>query len=155
MSNSQRYQSAELFLSALLYGGVFDRHPKLTILIAELHAFWMPMFVRRHAGLTHKAGSTLIGEWPYPLSGDQYLHRQVRVSPLIGLGDFDALQVLQALPDMTVFSSDYPHTEGNADPIALYGEGLNQISPEVRERFMGGSMQERFAVMGDPLPLAA
>jgi len=155
MSNSQRYQSAELFLSALLYGGVFERHPKLTVLIAELYAFWMPMFVRRHAGLTHKAGSTLLGDWPYPLSADQYLRRQVRVSPLIGLGDFDALQTLQAIPDMTVFSSDYPHTEGNADPIELYGEGLNRIPAELRERFMGGSMQERFEVMGDPLPMVA
>lgn len=155
MANSQRYQSAELFLSALLYGGVFHRHPKLTILVAELYAFWMPMFVRRHTGLSHRAAGHMFGEWPYPLRADEYLKRQVRISPLIGLGDYDALGVLRELPEMTVFSSDYPHAEGNGDPIALYGDELNQIPSEMREQFMGGSMLERFAAMGDPLPVAA
>jgi predicted TIM-barrel fold metal-dependent hydrolase len=151
MANSQRHQAAELFLAALLFGGVFRRHPKLTVLIAELHAYWLPTFMISMSHLSYPMDAGMLGVWSDPVSGADYLRRQVRVSPLPGLGDVNALDVLEAEPDMVVFSSDYPHSEGNADPIALYGPKLQAIEPGVRAKFMGATMADSFARLGDPV----
>ena len=52
---------------------------------------------------------------------------------------------------MALFSSDYPHFEGNADPINLYGDALDGLGPDLRDRFLGGNATEVFARTGDPL----
>ena len=52
---------------------------------------------------------------------------------------------------MALFSSDYPHQEGNADPINLYGDRLAQLDPAVRDRFLSGNATDVFARIGDPL----
>jgi predicted TIM-barrel fold metal-dependent hydrolase len=148
MANSQRYQAAELFLSALTFGGVFDRHPKLTVLIAELYAFWLPTYMGRMQMLTYP---NMFGDWPYKRSAVDMLRQQVLVSPLPGLGDVNALQILKAEPDMIVWSSDFPHPEGSADPVALYGDSLATLDPVLREKFLGKSAQQAFVRMGDPL----
>ena len=75
----------------------------------------------------------------------------VRVTPLPGLGD-RALEFLEELPEMCVFSSDYPHQEGNAEPIELYQPGLDGFAADVRASFLGGNIGDCFARMGDPLP---
>ena len=51
LANTQRIHAAQNLLSALLYGGVFARHPALTVLLAEMRVGWVPP-LRRHAGRT-------------------------------------------------------------------------------------------------------
>ena len=150
MANSQKYQAAEYLLSAFLFGGVFARHPKLTVLIAELNAFWLPSVMQR---LIIGSYPSMLGPWPYAKSGAEYLSEQVRVSPLPGLGDSTSLEVLRVAPEMVVFSSDYPHAEGNGDPISLYADGLKDLDPAVKAKFLGGTMISAFERMGDPLPV--
>lgn len=96
--------------------------------------------------------SPSLGDWPWPVSGEDMLHRNLRLTPLPGFGDTDALDVLGALPDMVVFSSDYPHQEGNADPIELYRPALDELDHDVRTAFMGATAADCFARIGDPLP---
>jgi hypothetical protein len=81
------------------------------------------------------------------------LRRSVRITPLPGFGDDDALAVAAQLPGTVVFSSDYPHFEGNAEPLALYGSQLDELDPGVRALFLGDSMEECYARTGDPLPV--
>lgn len=50
-----------------------------------------------------------------------------------------------------LFSSDYPHQEGNADPVSVYGDRLHHLDPLILERFMGRNAADAFARMGDPL----
>jgi hypothetical protein len=63
----------------------------------------------------------------------------------------EALDVLTRLPEMCLFSSDYPHQEGNADPINLYRPGLDALDEEMRDGFLGATALEAFARTGDPL----
>jgi hypothetical protein len=51
-----------------------------------------------------------------------------------------------------VFSSDYPHLEGNDDPINLYGSELDAVDERLRTSFLGANIEACFARMGDPLP---
>ena len=39
---------------------------------------------------------------------------------------------LAALPEMCVFSSDFPHLEGNAEPIDLYRPALDTLDETLR-----------------------
>ena len=94
------------------------RHPTLTVLLEEMRVNWIPPFVDTLS--RQSLSSPILGDWPYDVAGGDMLRRNVRVTPLPGLGDTDALEFLAVLPEMCVFSSDFPHQEGNAEPIDLY-----------------------------------
>jgi hypothetical protein len=52
---------------------------------------------------------------------------------------------------MLVFSSDFPHFEGFTDPLGHYREALAGLPQDRVDRFLGGSIAEAYARMGDPL----
>src|SRR4051812_4977437 len=149
LANTQRLHVAQNLIVALLYGGVFARHPNLTVMCEEMRVGWLPWFVQTCG--RQSLSSPALGDWPWELSGAEMLHRNLRITPLPGFGDTDALDVLAQLPDMCVFSSDFPHQEGNAEPIALYGDGLGELDDDVRDDFMGATAVDCFARMGDSL----
>jgi hypothetical protein len=149
-ANSQRTQAAQTFLAALLFGGVFTRNRGVTVVLAELWASWLPWFVSRLEMLGDANGA--LGEWGHELSPGALARLHVKASPLPGLHD-DGMQAIDEVPDMLVFSSDFPHNEGNAEPIALYRDALDRLDPATRDAFMGGNMADVYERMGDPLPL--
>ena len=150
LANTQRIHAAQNLLSGLLYGGVFARHPTATVLLAEMRVGWVPWFVQMLD--RQSQSSAALGDWPWDLSGGDMLRRNVRVTPLPGFGDSDGLDVLAQLPEMCVFSSDFPHQEGNAEPIELYRPALDHLDDALRASFMGQNMHACYARMGDPLP---
>ncbi|MEO5841224.1 MAG: amidohydrolase family protein [Acidimicrobiales bacterium] len=149
LANTQRVHAAQNLLSGLLYGGVFARHPDVTVMLEEMRVGWVPWFVEMLD--RQSRSSAALGEWPWERSGGDMLRRNVRITPLPGFGDSDALDVLAQLPEMCVFSSDFPHQEGNADPVELYRPGLDDLDEELRVAFMGSTMHHCFARMGDAL----
>jgi predicted TIM-barrel fold metal-dependent hydrolase len=149
-ANSQRTEAAQTFLAALLFGGTFTRNPGLTVVLAELWASWLPWFVSRLEMLGDANGA--LGEWPHDLSPGALARRHVKASPLPGLHD-DGMEAIREVPDMLVFSSDFPHNEGNIDPIALYGDALGKLDAATRDAFMGGTITQVYERMGDPLPV--
>ena len=149
LANTQRIHAAQNLLVSLLYGGVFHRHPDLTVVLEEMKVGWLPSFV--DACTRQSLPTPGLGDWPFEVSGGDMLRRNVKFTPLPGFGDAEALDVVALLPEMALFSSDYPHQEGNADPINLYGEPLRQLDPVLRDRFLGGNATEVFARTGDPL----
>lgn len=147
LSAGMGHQDAELMLSSMIHGGVFGRHPNLTVITEELGIDWLPYFVRRIDKLS------MAGPWPYDATPSEMVRHNVRATPLAGLGDPNPLtSELVGISEMLVFSSDYPHGEGNGDPIALLEPSLKQLTAQGREAFLGGTMAECFARMGDPLP---
>jgi predicted TIM-barrel fold metal-dependent hydrolase len=150
LANTQRVHAAQNLVAGMLYGGVFARHPHLTVMLEEMRVNWVPPFF---ATLERQAlPSPALGEWPYDVPGGDMLRHNVRSTPLPGFGDVDALDVLTELPDQLVWSSDYPHFEGNAEPIELYGSPLDELDLELRAWFMGGNVEQCFSRTGDPLP---
>jgi predicted TIM-barrel fold metal-dependent hydrolase len=133
----------------MVFGGVFERHPCLTILFAEHGMDWINPATARMEGLA-KAGSPLLEQYRLPLSPAEYVSRNVRVTPLPVPHD-SPLGTLESLPTVPVFSSDYPHFEGSRDPIGHYEKELATIGDEARRSFLGENMSDCFARMGDAL----
>jgi predicted TIM-barrel fold metal-dependent hydrolase len=150
LANTQRTHAAQNLLSGLLYGGVFARHPAVTVLLEEMRVNWVPPFLSMLE--KQSLASPALGDWPWEMSGGDMLRRHVRITPLPGFGDVDALAVAAQLPGMVVFSSDYPHLEGNGEPLELYQPELDSLDEKLRSLFLGDSMAECFARTGDPLP---
>jgi len=149
-ANSQRTQAAQTFIAAMVFGGAFTRNPGLTVVLAELWASWLPWFVSRLDMLGDANGA--LGPWTHELSPGAIARRHVKASPLPGLHD-DGMAAIDEVPDMLVFSSDFPHNEGNAEPIEVYGDALSRLDAAVRDAFLGGNMTGVYERMGDPLPL--
>ena len=109
----------QLLLGALVFDGVLERHPKLTVVVEEVGISWLPhlLGVVDHAvGRAHRdaladgefrpsfAGSA----YKLPLKPSEYLRRQVTVTPLVA--NEPLRPVLDCVPpEMLCFSSDYPH----------------------------------------------
>jgi predicted TIM-barrel fold metal-dependent hydrolase len=151
LSVLQPHQSAQVFLAGIVLGGVFERHPKLTVLFSELGIGWFAPTVERMDTMTSPGLSPLvIGEYRLPLTPSEYVRRNVRISPLPAPHE-SPRALLDVLPEVAVFSSDYPHFEGNPDPIAHYETELAELAPDVREQFLGGNIAASYALTGDPL----
>jgi predicted TIM-barrel fold metal-dependent hydrolase len=152
VGSGQRHVAPNTLLNALIYSGVFERFPNLTLLLAEVGTGWLPFLYREIDDRISPTAELFLGKWKLPLRPSEYLARNVRPTPLSAGNDSPLTRIMQELPDdMIVFSSDFPHFEGFTDPIAHYAEVLKELSPARRERFFGGSIEDAFRRMGDPL----
>jgi predicted TIM-barrel fold metal-dependent hydrolase len=139
------------FLTAMVLGGVFERHPELTIVFSEHGIDWItPLTFRLDALAQPGLSPLLLGEYRLPLSPAEYISRNIRISPIPGSHE-SPLGLLEALPTLPIFSSDYPHFEGNGDPIGYYDKELASVSAPVKAGFLGENLAECFARMGDPI----
>jgi len=152
IGGSHRHVAPMTLLYALIYAGVFERHPRLTLLLAEVGTGWLPFLHREIDDRISPTAELFVGPWKLPMKPSEYLARNVRATPLDGGNDRPLLRILEDLPDdMIVFSSDFPHFEGFGDPAAHYHDALASLSPERRARFFGGSIADVYRRMGDPL----
>ncbi len=151
LSVLQPSQSAEIFLTAIVIGGVFERHPDLTILISELGIDWLPDLAEKLDGMAAGGASPLVlGEYRLPMAPSEYIRRNVRISPLPAAHQ-SPVELLTRLPGVAVFSSDFPHFEGNGEPLPYYRDLLADVDDDTRNGFLGGSIAEAYERMGDPL----
>ena len=108
--------AAEVYLTTLVMGGVFERFPALRFGAIEFGASWLgPMCERldRHAALLGKVGHR------YPMLPSEYVRRNVRVTPQ-WVEPLDALVDRYGLREAYVFSTDYPHVEGGRSPVQAF-----------------------------------
>ena len=119
------------FLSALIFGGVFERHPTLRIGVMELGAMWVgPMaeLLDDRARFSTRLGSTL------SMRPSEYLRRSVRVTAFWQEPVGDIIERYD-LGDVVCFASDFPHREGGTDPLGATSSSLAATDPAVMERF--------------------
>jgi predicted TIM-barrel fold metal-dependent hydrolase len=152
IGSSHRHVAPMTLLYALIYGGVFERHPSLTLLLAEVGTGWLPFLYREIDDRSTPLAEVFLGKYELPMKPSEYLARNVRATPLAGGNDSPLLRILDDLPgDMIVFSSDFPHFEGFSDPTSHYTAALAPLGEERRARFLGGSIADVYRRMGDPL----
>ena len=129
---SLMHLGAQTFVSAMIFGGVFERFPTLRLGCIEVSAHWVgPMAENlRNVGSQFRR---LTGH--LTLTPEEYIQRNVRVSGFLWEpidAYFDRFPWLQ---NVLVYGSDYPHYEGGQDPSAQFAEQLARFGPEVLEKF--------------------
>src|SRR5207244_12121720 len=105
--------AAEVYLTCLVMGGVFERFPGLRFGAIEFGASWLgPLCERldRHAELLHKVGVR------YPMLPSEYVRRNVRVTPQ-WTEPVDALVARYEIRESYVFNTDSPNAQGGHPPL--------------------------------------
>ena len=135
------YMAAALSCTDLIVNGVLARHPELRIGIVELSAVWVPMYLMMLDGGTNFV-KRLNGRSPteLELAPSEYFRRQVRVSSFAYELPVNITRQLNGA-DILMCCSDYPHSEGTADPLADYaGSGRFATRPDLAPGFFGDNM---------------
>jgi len=123
--------AAEVYLTSLVMGGVFERFPGLRFGAIEFGAAWLgPMCERldRHASLLEKVGHR------YPMLPSEYVRRNVRVTPQWA-EPLDVLVERYGVRESYVFSTDYPHVEGGRSPVRAFEAMTARVGAGYAEEF--------------------
>ena len=127
------HQGPETFLTIMVMDGVFERHPNLRGASVELGAGWIPSLLTRLDWVASNWGRVDTNLAAFTRTPSQQLTQQMGFTPFV-FEDVGAL-IDQSDPDLYLFSSDYPHTEGGRDPIARFEKSLRRHGSDVHDRF--------------------
>jgi predicted TIM-barrel fold metal-dependent hydrolase len=108
----------------LMWSGVFDRHPKLKVVVSEIHADWIPATMEY---LDRRAASS---KAPMKLKPSEYWRRHC-VTACTSIRPTDVAAREKVGLETMMFGTDYPHYEGTW-PNTL--EWLQAAFPGVPER---------------------
>jgi predicted TIM-barrel fold metal-dependent hydrolase len=125
--------AAQMFITALVYDGVFDRFPSLRGGVVEMGAGWVPDFLKRlDAGHNmFKMSDPSIAALSRPSS--DIVREHMTFAPF---GNEDVAKMIrEAGSDLFMFSSDYPHPEGGRDPIGKFEESMGGIDEDAKANF--------------------
>jgi predicted TIM-barrel fold metal-dependent hydrolase len=127
------HMAPEIFVSSLIFDGLFDTHPDLMVGVIEQGAEWVVPWLVRLDRMQHAFRRTEPALASLSLKASDYVHRNVRVTPFVG--ERVGWMIEQAGDDLFLFSSDYPHPEGNRDPIARFEATMEGVGDAARRRF--------------------
>ena len=130
----------QVWLTAMVYDGVFERFPKLRGGVIESGAGWAPEFLRElDLGLKSFRKTD-----PYlqamKLTPSEYLRRAVKFTPFPG--EDVGRMIKDGGADLFLFSSDYPHPEGTTDPKGRFERTMAGIDETALDKFYRGNFEE-------------
>jgi uncharacterized protein len=137
----------QMFLSALVYDGVFERFPGLRGGVIELGGGWVPEFLRS-LDLAHRMfRKTDPACTDMTMAPSDYIRRAVKFTPFPS--EDVGRMIRDAGPELFLFSSDYPHPEGGKDPIGRFEATMPDVDESARDLFYAGNFD---AMMGPRTP---
>jgi predicted TIM-barrel fold metal-dependent hydrolase len=108
------------FLTTMVLGGVFERHPGLRFGSCEVLGQWVgPLAQNLDFWNSHSRKFTLgnmEGALPITMRPSDYIRRNVRVS-LFDIEPVDVYIEQFDMPEVYCYASDYPHPEGGKNPL--------------------------------------
>jgi predicted TIM-barrel fold metal-dependent hydrolase len=133
-------------VTEMILSGVFERHPRLKLIIAEFGVGWIPYWLE---DLDRKSAGA---QRALPLKPSEYFNRQVFATfEQDGVGGY----LLERWgSDNFMWANDYPHGGGiwpySDDTIALT---LGHLEPDIRRKVLGENMARVFGLpMPEPMP---
>lgn len=143
----------QMFITSLIYDGVFDRFPALRGGCVEMGAGWVPDFLKRldAAHNMFKMSDPQIAELKRPAS--QIVHEHMTFAPFAN--EDVAKLVREAGSDLFMFSSDYPHPEGGRDPIGKFEEMLGGLDEDAKSHFFHKNFDRLMGVTSAAAPISA
>lgn len=141
----------ELFVSTMIFDGIFDAHPDLMVGVIEQGAEWVVPWLTRLDRTQHTFARTEPSIAGLELEhASDYVRRNVRVTPFVG--ERVGWLIEQAGPEIFLFSSDFPHPEGSRDPIGKFEATMDGVTDAARDAFYRGNLA---AMLGEPTVPAA
>ncbi|MFN3236551.1 MAG: amidohydrolase family protein [Pseudomonadales bacterium] len=129
----------QVWLTAMVYDGVFTRFPNLRGGVIESGAGWAPEFLRE-LDLGYKSFKRTD---PYlkdmEMTPSELIRRAVKFTPFPG--EDVGRMIRDGGADMFLFSSDYPHPEGTNDPLGRFNRTLDGISEDELDQFYRRNFQ--------------
>lgn len=123
----------QMYLTSLVFDGVFERFPDLRGGVIELGAGWVPEFLRTLDMSQKIFKRSDPGVAALPIKASEYIRRQVRFTPFPG--EDVGRMIRDAGPELFLFSSDYPHPEGTDDPVGRFERTFSGIDAEAKHQF--------------------
>jgi predicted TIM-barrel fold metal-dependent hydrolase len=133
---------AEIMLTFLVLGGVFERHPRLRVGVVESGASWVASWCDRMDTLAATTSQYLSRQ--LSLKPSEYVRRQVRVAPFF----FEPVASWierSGLEEVYLFSTDFPHEEGSVGPFESFYAALAPLGPSVTEKFFVTNAEDLLA----------
>jgi predicted TIM-barrel fold metal-dependent hydrolase len=131
---STMHDCAENFLTGLVLGGVFERHPTLRFGIIELSAGWVGPLAERLDMWVQKQFRNRFDNF-LSMRPSEYIDRNVRVTPF----HFEPVDLYferyPNLQNVYCYSTDYPHVEGGNESKRIFAETLSDISADLQDKF--------------------
>ena len=134
------HHSPEIFLGALIYDGLFDRHPKLRGGCIEQGAGWVVSWLH-HLDYGQRAFRRT--EEPLRRLAEKpsdYVRRHLKFTPFPG--EPVGWMMESAGAELFMFSTDYPHPEGGRDPLSKFEETLGGVGDADKARFYAGNLAD-------------
>lgn len=132
--------SAEIFLSAMIFDGVFDRHPALRGISMEHGAFWVPSWLQ---ALDYTA-TLFKHKREFSELPSETAKKHLKFSPFAG--EPVGWIIENVGREMIVFASDYPHPEGTSDPIRKFEAAMSNCDQATMDAFYHGNMEELMGI---------
>jgi uncharacterized protein len=135
--------SAELFLSAMVLDGTFEKFPRLRCGCIEEGALWVVPWLKR----LNAAQEAFVRTEPglaLPMRASEYVRRQIRFTPVPS--EPVGWMIEQAGEELFLFSSDYPHIEGGRNPLKRFENSMPGISEAAKERFYARNFNDLMGV---------
>jgi predicted TIM-barrel fold metal-dependent hydrolase len=132
-------------LAQMVYGGIFDRFPRLKIVSTENHVGWVPFFMQSLDHLHTRMPLLLGTDRPaLDLLPSEYLRRNVYHAFI----PFDTwwMPVRDRIGvDRILWSSDYPHSEGTwPESREVIAETFRGVPEEETQMMVGGNAAKLF-----------
>ena len=129
----------EIFLTAMIADGVFERFPNLTGAVVELGAGWVPAFIKKldwTFEIWKKSDAELAQLERKP---SEVVSSQLAFTPYVyeDVGDL----IRQSSADLYLFSTDYPHREGGRDPLGKFTSTLTDVATADRQKFFSKNFE--------------
>jgi predicted TIM-barrel fold metal-dependent hydrolase len=121
-------------LHQLVFGGVFERHPALRLVLTEQPGDWWAYTLRELDSVWRAHRASLGDQVPRPPS--EYAHEQVALGASF-LAHYEAVDAIeQGYVDNVLWGSDYPHAEGTwQNPASPDDESIGRLA--MRATFAG------------------
>jgi predicted TIM-barrel fold metal-dependent hydrolase len=131
-------------MTALVSGGVLERHPRLRVALLESGAGWVPYFLDRLGEHFEKRGDWIPGGWKrHPR---EYLERgQLFASCEPGEPLLPAA-VANLGADWILYASDYPHWDSEFPESARRLRERSDLAPDAQARILGANAERFFGI---------
>lgn len=123
----------ESFLTAMIFGGVFERFPGLRFGVIECGAQWVAPMADKLDMWFREFSKRLL---PYlSIKPSQYIARNIRVTPFHFEPFAEAIKSHPHLASVYAYGSDFPHIEGGMESKLVFQKKLEPLGPDAIRKF--------------------